>query len=62
MKRGKEKSPAGGINTYSRSKEEQYVSSVIRIYRVTYSRFHTGVRLVTSHSFIDIQTDFAPPS
>nr|CAH7766728.1 unnamed protein product [Callosobruchus chinensis] len=42
--------------------EGQFDSSVTRPYFATYSRFLTGVLLVTSHSSTVIETDSAPLS
>nr|CAH7754173.1 unnamed protein product [Callosobruchus chinensis] len=44
------------------SREKQFDSSVTWPQRATSSRFLTGVRLETPHSFTDIQTHSAPPS
>nr|CAH7716752.1 unnamed protein product [Callosobruchus chinensis] len=42
------------------SRKEQFDSSATWPKRVTFSRFLTGVQLVTCHSFTDILTDSAP--
>nr|CAH7740912.1 unnamed protein product [Callosobruchus chinensis]CAH7753212.1 unnamed protein product [Callosobruchus chinensis] len=44
------------------AREGRFDSSVTQSYRATSNRFLTSVRLMTSHSSRDIQTDSAPPS